>query len=444
MKKPLPPPPRPDEKTLTKALMTYFGDRELMMDMAEAEKRHLYWEKFRHKFKNRSVPAETLWHLAKGARMLKAQYLELYKDRLLNFQYTITDQALRHLHQFDLNMGGVLATDSVLPERQDQRLLISTQMEEAIASSQIEGAVATREVAKRMLLTGRAPKDHSERMILNNYLTMRELVKHKRERLTPELICHFHRLITGGTLKNAEKEGVFRDNDDVVVEDATTGEEFYRPPEHKHLKGMLKAFCEFANADDEKQFMHPIVRGIILHFLIGYIHPFVDGNGRTARALFYWYLLKRGYWLVEFLTISRIILRSSTGYAHAYLHTEYDENDLTYFIDFNLDAMNQAMSALKEHLERKMEERKKLPQLLTNTSFNSRQAEILLWLDQEPLRTLTIKEVSNAMRTTLQTARTDLNGLLAAGFLSKRLIDRAEHFFASPNFALKLKGAIRS
>lgn len=154
-------------------------------------------------------------------------------------------------------------------------------------------------------------------------------------------------------------------------------------------------------------------------------------------------MLKRGYWLVEFLTISRIILRSPSGYAHAYLHTEYDENDLTYFIDFNLNAMNEAMVALKEHLARKLEERKKLPLLLTNTSLNSRQAEILLWLEQEPQRTLTIKEVSNAMRTTLQTARTDLNGLVADGFLSKRVIDRAEHFFAGPNFALRLKDAIR-
>lgn len=284
MKKPLTPPPAPDQKTLTKALMIYFKDTDLIMDLADAEKKHLYWDKFRYKFQKRSIPAETLWHLAKGARLLKTQFLELYKERLLAFRYTITDQALRHLHEFDLNMGGVLGTDSVLPERQNQRLLISTQMEEAIASSQIEGAVATREVAKRMLLTGRPPRDHSERMILNNYLTMRELVKHKNEPLTPELICHFHRLITGGTLKNADKEGVFRDNDDVVVEDATTGEEFYRPPAHKHLKGMLKAFCDFANTQDEKQFMHPIVRGIILHFLIGYIHPFVDGNGRTARA----------------------------------------------------------------------------------------------------------------------------------------------------------------
>lgn len=445
MKKPLPPPPAPkDQKSVSKALMTFFGDPELMMDLAEAEKRHLYWEKFRYKFRDRSIRPEMLWHLAKNARLLKANFIDLFKDRLLSFRFTITDQALRHLHEFDLNMGGVLGTDSVLPERQNQRLLISTQMEEAIASSQIEGAVATREVAKRMLLTGRPPRDHSERMILNNYLTMRELVKHKNEPLTPELICHFHRLITAGTLKNTEKEGEFRDNDDVVVEDATTGEEFYRPPAHKHLKGMLKAFCDFANAQDEKQFMHPIVRGIILHFLIGYIHPFVDGNGRTARALFYWYLLKRGYWLVEFLTISRIILRSPSGYAHAYLHTEYDENDLTYFIDFNLNAMNEAKAALTEHLARKLAERKKLPTLLANTSLNSRQAEIVLWLDQEPLRTLTIKEVSTALTTAIQTARTDLNGLVAAGFLQKRTVGVAEQFSAAPTFALKLKEAVRS
>ena len=56
-------------------------------------------------------------------------------------------------------------------------------------------------------------------------------------------------------------------------------------------------------------FIHPMIRSIILHFWLAYDHPFVDGNGRTARALFYWSMLRHGYWLFEFISISQIILK---------------------------------------------------------------------------------------------------------------------------------------
>ena len=74
-------------------------------------------------------------------------------------------------------------------------------------------------------------------------------------------------------------------------------------------------------------FIHPIVKGIIIHFLIAFIHPFVDGNGRTASAIFYWYMLRKGYWLTEYLSISRIISRSKRQYEKAYLYTECDGNE---------------------------------------------------------------------------------------------------------------------
>ena len=54
-------------------------------------------------------------------------------------------------------------------------------------------------------------------------------------------------------------------------------------------------------------FIHPVMRAITLHFWLAYDHPFCDGNGRTARALFYWSMLKQGYWLFEFISISSVI-----------------------------------------------------------------------------------------------------------------------------------------
>src|SRR6201999_3882984 len=100
----------------------------------------------------------------------------------------------------------------------------------------------------------------------------------------------------------------------------------YVPPDFNLLEELIERFCDFANSTNDTDFVHPIIREIILHFLIGYIHPFADGNGRTARALFYWYLLTKGYWLIEYMSVSRIILASKAQYARAYQHTEKDEN----------------------------------------------------------------------------------------------------------------------
>ena len=122
----------------------------------------------------------------------------------------------------------------------------------------------------------------------------------------------------------------------------------------------MNAFCHFANDKQAVRFfIHPIAKGITLHFLLGFIHPFSDGNGKTARTLFYWYLIKKGYWLIEYMSVSRIILKAKAQYARAYLHTELDNNDLTYFILYNLQCIKTALEELKKYIERKAQEKKR-------------------------------------------------------------------------------------
>src|SRR5260221_12066996 len=117
------------------------------------------------------------------------------------------------------------------------------------------------------------------------------------------------------------------------------------------MEKLMEEFCLFANdSKNENFFLHPIAKAIILHFLIGYIHPFSDGNGRTARALFYWYLIKKGYWLIEYMSVSRIILSSKAQYARAYQYTELDHNDCTYFILYNLKCIGRALEELKAYI----------------------------------------------------------------------------------------------
>lgn len=80
------------------------------------------------------------------------------------------------------------------PEQRD-RYVVRSLIEEAITSSQLEGAATTREVAKKMLAEGRKPRDRSEQMIVNNYLTMRRIVELKEKPLTPDMVLQVHREI---------------------------------------------------------------------------------------------------------------------------------------------------------------------------------------------------------------------------------------------------------
>jgi len=440
MKKPeLPPNSIIDPDKDISDLNLVFTSTELQRKLSEIEEEYLYWDKFKYKVKDLGVSPELLWKFVKLGRGRSINFLKISEINGFVFKYNQTSGINRQLHEFDLNMGGVLEGSALIPKEDKKRYLISSIMEEAIASSQLEGAVMTREDAKEMLRTNRKPRNHSEQMILNNYLTMQGILELKDKPLSVELVLEIHSIISKDALDKEQYEGKFRDNDLVNVVDAISGEIFYCPPTYKELEELMQAVCVFANARNDKTFIHPIVRGIILHFLIGYIHPFFDGNGRTARAVFYWYLISKGYWLIEYLSISRIILKSPTQYAKAYLHTEYDENDLTYFTDYNLKSMEQALSSLKTYISKKINEKSRLFDVIKNENINERQIEILRNIFNNDERIITISEVQEEFNVVYQTARTDLLNLEKMGYLDLKTRGKKMLFFKSENFDSKIK-----
>jgi len=243
--------------------------------------------------------------------------------------------------------------------------------------------------------------------------------------LTPDLLLEIHKLITEGTLTKREHEGAFRETNDVVVGDPFDSEKIYHiPPDHKKIPTLIQTLCDFAN-EENGRFIHPVIKGIIIHFLISYIHPFYDGNGRTARAVFYWYILKRGYWLFEFMTISRVLLRSKTGYGLAFQYTETDENDLTYFIKYNLKAIEEAFNDMKEYIKQKQKEQTKTLELIKKTKgINFRQADIIKTLMRSTTKTINVSEVKNTYGVAYETARSDLLNLMEKGHIYRTKVGR--------------------
>src|SRR5690606_27293223 len=147
--------------------------------------------------------------------------------------------------------------------------------------------------------------------------------------------------------------GLLRKDEHAVVVEDLEGNVWHTPPPAKGLQSRLEQLLRFADGgsnDGKNTFIHPVIRAIVVHFWIGYEHPFRDGNGRISRALYYWCMLRHGYEMAEFLSISGPIDRSPKSYYTAFAFTESDDGDLTYFVLHQLKVMRQALTELSEHL----------------------------------------------------------------------------------------------
>lgn len=394
---------------------------------------YVHWDKLRHLEPPSDVSREEWWFLIKASRGPTMRPIALADPNGMPFSYSTPDVVQRNLHYVDQRCSGEIAMPSVVTTdvQARQHYLVNALMEEAIRSSQLEGATTSRQVAKALLRSGRTPADRSERMIVNNYHALR-FIREADRKLTPELIFELHRILTQGTLDNADAAGRLQTPEDerVAVLDSANGQALHIPPPAEQLPERLQAFCDFANEDDSKQFIHPVIRAILLHFWLAYDHPFEDGNGRTARALFYWYMRKRRYWLVEYLSISRILRNAPAKYAKSFLLTETDDGDLTYFIDYQLAVIKRAIEELYPYLDRKAREVREVERLIKRSqAFNHRQLALLGYALRNPEESFTFRTHAESHGVTHETARNDLLPLVEKGLLLRSKM-RGRHFFS--------------
>jgi Fic family protein len=411
-----------------------FDDSNLLKKVKEFNKRYLYYDELKYRVKDKNEQNH-IWALMKFNR---EERYEKINYKYLDLKFTNLPETYKHLHRFDKLLAGNIEIKNKSLNL-DKRYIISSLMEEAIASSMIEGAVTTRKIAKEMLKQKRKPKDKYEQMIVNGYETMQLIVKSKNQKLTPTFLLEIQEMITKETLDNVKDVGRFRDNNNIVVgDDDNDGTIYHIPPDYKKIDKLIEELCDFVNSDNE-EFIHPIIKGIILHFLIGYIHPFNDGNGRTARSVFYWYVLSKEYWLFEYMSVSRRILRSKKKYGYSYLYTEYDEFDLTYFIKYNLEAINDSLCDLLEYLKLKKEEQEDAQKLIEKIKeLNPRQAIILEEIMKKPEKTFTIQEIMSSYNVVYETARTDLLRLSDLGYLIMKKVSNKYVFKINLNKKINL------
>ena len=429
------------------------GDQSLLNTFVRIERagvgmtprgRYYHWDRLRHLTPPKGLTAEEWWLGVKMARRGVLRELPLTDAEGRAFRYCVPDEAQQLVHYIDQHASGEIKMPEVVIDTAGARnhYLVNSLIEESIRSSQLEGATTTYAVAKDMIRTGRQPKDRSERMILNNFRAMEFMLSEVGSGLTSEFVLELHRVITEGTLANPDAAGRLQrpDEERIVVGDRTDGSIVHRPPPAEQLPERLDRFCAFANGGSRGSgFLHPVVRAILLHFWLAYDHPFEDGNGRTARAIFYWSMATQGYWLTEYLSISRILRQAPARYMRSFLETETDEGDTTYFILHHLGVIKRAIEELHAYLQRKIQDIREVEDIIRGSdSFNYRQLALLSNSLRQPDQRYTFRSHALSHRVTHETARHDLLRLSRLGLLVRGKAGRQFVFRPALDLAQKL------
>ncbi len=399
---------------------------------------YLHWDELRHRTPPGSLTTLEWWSAQKLARLAARRELAPLLDKDDQpFWCVLTDDILRRLDLISRRASGEISIDEVVvnPETRE-RYVVNSLMEEAITSSQLEGAHTTRQVAREMLKNDRKPRDKSELMIVNNYIAMQHLAEFRQEPLTPDLIMELHRILTDGTLIDPDDAGRIQTDQTKRVHVGTfDGEVLHVPPPVQELPQRMQRLCNFANDDGSSGYVPSVLRALALHFMVGYDHYFVDGNGRVARALFYWSMLRNGFWLTEFLSISRILRNAPARYQRSFEYTETDESDLTYFFDYHLEVIVRAIDELHAYLAARSLATRKARTRLGGLSLrlNHRQQALLLHALRHPGFHYTSKSHARSHGITRPTANYDLGDLTDLGLLTRKTIGRTFTWSPIPN-----------
>ncbi|MFH1657244.1 MAG: Fic family protein [bacterium] len=398
---------------------------------------YLYWDKIQHKEPSPSgISKEVLWFIIKFFREQKSIQTVIKDVQGKYFTWSKLDYFEEFLHKIDMNTGGeIFIGHSDFNKNQKQKLITRGILEEAIASSQLEGAATSRQAAKKMIQEGRKPVNKSEQMIINNYNSLKAIEeKYKNQKMSLDLLLELHGLITKDTLDSQEEKPRLRIKDEsICVSDKLTGDIYHEAPAMDFVKNELKKLVDFANDDlDTDIFIHPVVKAIMLHFWLGYLHPFTDGNGRLARLLFYWYLLKENYWAFAYLPISKVIKKSPIQYMMAYVYSEQDDNDLTYFIDYNFNKIKLALKDFVDYLEEQAKNNSQMKKKSeAEHSLNMRQVQLLQYFHGDVDARTTMIAHMNINQVSKMTASKDLKNLVKKGFLTSKKQGKYVYYYAT-------------
>ncbi len=407
-------PPNIKDSEQNKILKHYFDNPKSTKKYLDdsSNKKYLYWNKARYLTPIPKLTESESWNLIRFIRQISSTPTPIRTPEHRYFTFYRPQYTDKVLREIDMQAGGFFLTDKTTSQQENerQRYLARGIVEESIASSQLEGADTSSRYAKKMLTENIKPRNKSEHMILNNYKVLQQIeTAYKDEPLSIFMLQELQMKLVQNTLPPEFIPGSFRkDSDEIVV--CYDNKIAHVPPKEAFVIKELERLVNYAN---DEEFVHPIIKAIQLHFWIGYLHPFPDGNGRLARAIFYWYLFKNNYWAMAYLPISMLLKRSPHDYAYSYIYAEQDNLDFTYFFDYNIRRISDSIAQFQKHIEKKSSENMDIIIKLKSKfpSLNDRQTHTLRYLLKSPQTSTSAQSYCVINAVTLRTAYSDLQKL---------------------------------
>jgi len=400
--------------------------------------RYLPFDELRYRWAP-GLDSNLCWALVKKARIAQYSALLPLGEPVQCGKFVCTPLAQKAISAVDrqaTNAALEYMTSQIGEHAHFSYLLNDLIEDEAISSSQLEGAATTTRVAKDMLKRKRLPRTPDERMVIGNYKMMNFAWEKRDEPLSEALIAAIHRVGVEGINDEQYSPATFRKNDEVVVQDGE-GNTVHTPPPAAGLASRLQVLSSWINqshnAPTHPDYIHPLIKAIALHFALGYEHPFRDGNGRVARALFYWFMFKNDFSAFRYIAISILLRNAPVKYGRSYLHTEADDLDLTYFIDFQCSVILRAVTGFTEAYRKSLAYTADFDRWLMASGlfdqFTEKQRAVYQVAKSGMAKEFTAVNVKENLDCSYNTASATLNGLVELKVFEKRKMGREWVFF---------------
>ena len=391
-----------------------------------SQKRYVPPEDIRYRLEKLKIPP-SLWPALRQKtekfRQMSAIYF-VFKSLGKNFWFFPSDSLYKKIRDID-RLGFHLNEKILNQETYTAEFIKNAETEEAISSAIYEGANSTRREAKEFLSSGKKPQTKDQFMLRNKHAAMLWVKKAAQDDISINSILKAHEIITKNTLKGDDAAfcGKFRNNKVFVGK--------HEGPPFEKIPQALDEMISLINT--HPRFLHGLIKGILYHYFIAWIHPFFDGNGRTARCFFYYEAIRNKMRFIDLLSISAFLKDRGDRYTKSFHLVEKYKGDMTYFIDFCLDSLLFALKAV----ENKVHFLVKINSLGDTLKINTDQISLLQQATLNRHKGILTESYAKSIGKSREHARQQLEDLLQKKLLLKRKQGKMSLYFIHKKLLLE-------
>ncbi|MFA4919159.1 MAG: Fic family protein [Thermodesulfovibrionales bacterium] len=343
-----------------------------------------------------------------------------------NPKFTITPKINKALVEIERVRGfldAVKLKDDWIVDMQREALIL-----EAHHSTHIEGTALSLEQAQD-ILEGKKLKGinrDDERELLNYKKAMDFISKYlgKDDPITEGIIRELHKITVSGVRGEKADPGNFRRIQNYVA-NSLTREIIYTPPGPLEVPYLMREFVDWINKSED---LSPVFIAGIAQFQFVHVHPFIDGNGRTARLLSTLILYKTGYDFKRLFSISEYYDKDRPAYYKAIQTVRNNDMDMTGWLEYFVTGLRSQMEEIQEKGKQLITQDAAL-QKIKKAGLNTRQEKAIKYLLKEGA--ISVNEYQSAAFCIRRTAQRDLGDLIEKGIIksvAKSPTDPTKHY----------------